>query len=104
MLEPPVIGPHREGLETPLGLLSPVELRILCLVSQNKTSKSIAQELHASYRTVQNHRFRMCRKLGLAGYNELFRFALEHKSALQLFPPATSADATSPLWTNTHAK
>ncbi len=75
-----------EVTETLLGQLTPVEFRILDFVSQNRTSKSIAQEMHASHRTIQNHRLRMCRKLGLAGYNGLFRFALEHRSAIQLFP------------------
>jgi len=74
--------PAIEPPESMLRCLTPLELRILNLVAQNRTSKSIARELHASHRTIQNHRLRMCRKLDLAGYNGLFRFALEHKSAI----------------------
>jgi len=68
--------------EAILQKLSPAEHRILKLIAQNKTSKEIALELHISFRTVQNHRAHMCEKLGLEGYNRLFRFALECESAL----------------------
>jgi DNA-binding CsgD family transcriptional regulator len=95
MSDPAAMAPQCQASETPQRLLSPVELRILHLVSQNRTSKSIALELHVSFRTVQNHRLRICRKLGLTGYNELLRFALEHKSSIRFFPPAQAAD--SPL-------
>jgi DNA-binding CsgD family transcriptional regulator len=98
------IAPDQQGPETLLRLLTPVELHILILVSLNWTSKSIAQELHASYRTVQNHRLRMCRKLGLAGYNRLFQFSLEHKSTLQFFPPSVPDAPALHLSTSTPPK
>lgn len=54
------------------------ELTILKLVSQNKTSKEIADILYISYRTVQNHRQNICYKLGLKGRNKLYKFATFH--------------------------
>lgn len=65
-----------------LKLLTPMELRILKLISENKTSKEIGEELHISFRTVQNHRAHICEKLGIEGYNALLQFAIEHKHIL----------------------
>jgi len=62
--------------------LSAAERRVLRLVSQHKTSREIAEILHLSPRTVQNHRANMCRKLGLEGSQALLKFALEHQDAL----------------------
>lgn len=58
------------------------ERRVLKLLSENKTSKEIAQELNLSFRTVQNHRGKICLKLGLKGANMLLQFAIENKSAI----------------------
>jgi DNA-binding NarL/FixJ family response regulator len=62
--------------------LTPTELKILRLISENKTSKEIAAMLFVSYRTIQNHRTNICTKLNLEGHNRLLQFALEHKSLL----------------------
>jgi DNA-binding NarL/FixJ family response regulator len=62
--------------------LTPTELRILKLIAQNQSSKLIAAKLFISYRTVENHRYSICRKLGLHGNNALVTFALEHRSEL----------------------
>lgn len=63
-------------------LLTPMELRVLKLISENKTSKEIADDLHVSFRTVQNHRTNICAKLGLEGHNKLLLFAIANKSHL----------------------
>lgn len=69
--------------ETPrLADLTPTERRILGMVAEGQSSKSIAQELFIHYRTVENHRTNICQKLGLQGHNALFKFALEHKAEL----------------------
>ena len=60
--------------------LSPAEKRVLKLISENKTSKELADKLSVSFRTVQNHRVHICRKLGLEGMNALLQFAIENKS------------------------
>jgi DNA-binding NarL/FixJ family response regulator len=62
--------------------LTPAELRILQLIGQGKSSKEIGSDLSIHYRTVENHRTNICRKLNLEGANALLRFALQHKSAL----------------------
>jgi len=62
--------------------LTPTERRILNMVAEGKSSKSIAEELFIHYRTVENHRTNICQKLGLQGHNALFRFALQHKLEL----------------------
>jgi DNA-binding NarL/FixJ family response regulator len=65
-----------------LGALTTTERRILAMVAEGKSSKSIAEELFIHYRTVENHRTNICQKLGLQGHNALFRFALQHKLEL----------------------
>jgi DNA-binding NarL/FixJ family response regulator len=62
--------------------LTPTERRILGMVAEGKSSKSIAEELFVHYRTVENHRTNICQKLGLQGHNALFKFALQHKAEL----------------------
>jgi DNA-binding NarL/FixJ family response regulator len=64
--------------------LTPAELRIMRLIAQGKTSKEIGAELSIHYRTVENHRTSMCRKLELdgEGANALLRFALQNKNLL----------------------
>jgi DNA-binding NarL/FixJ family response regulator len=59
--------------------LTPSELRVLKLISENRTSKEIAAQLFISYRTVENHRTNICQKLGIHGSNALIKFALEHR-------------------------
>ncbi len=76
-------GDSRGGREAnPLENLSRTERRVLRLIAENKTSREIADELHVSFRTVQNHRAHMCEKLRLEGFNRLLQFALEHRSLL----------------------
>ncbi len=64
--------------------LTPTELRIMRLIASGKTSKEIGAELSIHYRTVENHRTSMCRKLELEGEgaNALLRFALQNKNLL----------------------
>jgi DNA-binding NarL/FixJ family response regulator len=64
--------------------LTPTERRIMQLIANGKTSKEIGTELSIHYRTVENHRTNICRKLDLdgEGANALLRFALQTKSSL----------------------
>jgi DNA-binding NarL/FixJ family response regulator len=65
--------------QTPLlSDLTPTELRILKMIAEYKTSKEIAEELFISYRTVENHRTNICRKLDLHGSNALLKFAIKN--------------------------
>lgn len=63
--------------------LTQTEIKILKLISENKTSKDIADELFISYKTVESHRSNISRKLVLQGSLSLIRFALENKSLLK---------------------
>lgn len=60
--------------------LTPAEQRVMRLLAEGRSSKEIGEALEISYRTVENHRTRICRKLGLEGANALLRFAIQHKS------------------------
>lgn len=62
--------------------LSPSELRVLRLIAEYKSTEQIALELYISPKTVENHRLRICHKLGLSGHNALLRWAIEHRSLL----------------------
>jgi len=64
--------------------LTSTERRIMQLIAKGKTSKEIGAELSIHYRTVENHRTNMSRKLALEGEgaNALLRFALQNKNAL----------------------
>lgn len=59
------------------------ERRILMLISEGLSSKEIGNELSIHYRTVENHRTNICRKLNIEGANALLRFAVQHKEALK---------------------
>jgi two-component system, NarL family, response regulator NreC len=52
------------------------EVNVLRLISLGHTSVEIARKLHLSPRTVETHRARIHRKLGLATRAELVRYAL----------------------------
>lgn len=64
--------------------LTPTERRIMQLIANGRTSKEIGAELSIHYRTVENHRTNICRKLELEGEgaNALLRFALQNKNIL----------------------
>ncbi len=65
-----------------LARLTPSELRVIKLVSANKTSRQIARHLFISPRSVESHRASICEKLGLQGSHALLRFALERRDEL----------------------
>ncbi|MBI5216729.1 MAG: response regulator transcription factor [Ignavibacteriae bacterium] len=58
------------------------EKNILRLIAESKTSKEIADELHISYRTVENHRTNICAKLNIHGSHALLKFAFDNKHLL----------------------
>ncbi len=80
LLHPPEAAPK----DTLTAHLTPTERRIMRLIADGKSSKEIGAELSIHYRTVENHRTNMCRKLNLEGEgaNALLRFALQNKSLL----------------------
>jgi DNA-binding NarL/FixJ family response regulator len=62
--------------------LTASERRILQLIAEGLSSKEIGNELSIHYRTVENHRTNICRKLKIEGANSLLRFAVQHKGKL----------------------
>ena len=58
------------------------EKKILKFISENKTSKEIADILFISYRTIENHRANISGKLNLKGSHGLVKFAIENKALL----------------------
>lgn len=56
--------------------LTPRETEVLRLIALGHTSVAIARQLHVSARTVETHRARIHRKLGLATRAEMVRVAL----------------------------
>ncbi|NUN09293.1 MAG: response regulator transcription factor [Ignavibacteriaceae bacterium] len=75
-------APDSGILSSSLSALTLTERKILKYVALNKTTKEIAAELFISYRTVENHRNNICKKLNLSGGNALLRFALDNKEKL----------------------
>jgi two-component system, NarL family, response regulator DegU len=64
-----------------INLLTATELKVLRLISAQKTTLEIAEELFISRRTVDNHRYNICKKLNIRGVNSLLKFAISNKTA-----------------------
>jgi DNA-binding NarL/FixJ family response regulator len=62
--------------------LTKTERLILRLVSQEKTTKEIAERLFISAKTVENHRANISKKLNLHGSHSLIKFAINNKTIL----------------------
>jgi len=62
--------------------LTATEKKILKFISENKTSREIANVLFLSPRTIENHRANISNKLNLKGSHSLVKFAIENKSLL----------------------
>jgi DNA-binding NarL/FixJ family response regulator len=77
-------GSSNAPTDDPLtGDLTQSERRILKMIAEGLSSKEIGSELSIHYRTVENHRTNICRKLKIEGANALLRFAVQHKEALK---------------------
>jgi two-component system response regulator NreC len=63
----------------PADKLTPREREVLRLIALGHTSLEIAHKLELSPRTIETHRARIHRKLGLATRAELVRYALQHE-------------------------
>lgn len=59
-------------------ILSRRELQILSLVAEGLSSPDIAKKLELSYRTAENHRYNIMKKLDLGSVPELVTFAIKH--------------------------
>lgn len=72
----------KQRLIDSLKALSQAELKTLKLVSQNKTSKEIAELLFLSEKTIENYRSRICQKLELPPRNNSLVIWINENKAL----------------------
>ena len=67
-----------------INMLTDAEKKVLRYISDNKSTNEIAERLFLSGKTVQNHRFSICRKMELEGVNSLLSFSLQNKYIIDL--------------------
>lgn len=85
---PRPVGPHRTEL-------TPRQHQIVTLIAQGKTNVEIGAELSLSPRSVETHRYRLIRQLGLSNSAELVAwFAFGTESV----PAATAPPAQNPSY------
>ncbi len=77
LLHQPVTTELRRG--SPAFTLTPREVDVLRLLARGNTNRQIADVLHLSVRTVENHRANLMGKLGLVSRVELVSYAEEHR-------------------------
>ena len=75
-------SPSGAGPALDTTILTPTEKKILRLIADGLSSKEIGEQVSIHYRTVENHRTNICRKLNIEGANALARFALQHRASL----------------------
>jgi DNA-binding NarL/FixJ family response regulator len=59
--------------------LSPRRQQVLQMIAEGRSTKEIAQSLRISPRTVEFHRYRVMRSLGLHTIAELVQYAIKHR-------------------------
>jgi DNA-binding NarL/FixJ family response regulator len=64
------------GHEDPYNKLTTRERQVLQLIAEGKTNRSIAEELGLAVKTVDTHRSRLMRKLGIHDQTSLVKYAL----------------------------
>lgn len=62
--------------------LTETENKVLRLIAEGYTTAEIAERLHISLKTVENHRTHISQKLNLKGTHSLVKFAIANKSLL----------------------
>ncbi len=67
---------RRQDEAEPAASLSPREIEIITLIAEGKSSKEIAALLFLSFRTIQNHRAKIMKKLNLKKNTDLVRYAI----------------------------
>ncbi len=63
--------------------LSQSEKNIVYLIAKNYNSKEIANMLFISPKTVENHRWNICRKLDISGKNALVKWVAENRKWIE---------------------
>jgi two-component system, NarL family, response regulator NreC len=75
----PLLASKLDGAKVATDRLTPREREVLRLIALGHTSVEIARNLGLSPRTIETHRARIHRKLGLDTRAELVRYALRHE-------------------------
>lgn len=90
-ISPHIIGFYNNRIEGKyhdiirlINCLTGAEKKVLKLIASNKSSIEIAEELFVTSKTVQNHRFNICKKIELEGVNSLLSFSLQNKYIIDL--------------------
>jgi DNA-binding NarL/FixJ family response regulator len=65
------------GTGSPVDALSDRELEVLQLLGKGHSTKSIADTLHLSVKTIETHRAHIKEKLGFYDSEEMVRFAID---------------------------
>jgi DNA-binding NarL/FixJ family response regulator len=65
------------GSQSPLDRLSDRELEVLMMLGKGHNTKSIAQELNLSVKTIETHRAHIKEKLAFTDASEMVRFAID---------------------------
>lgn len=60
------------------GRLTPREREIVQLLAEGKSNKEVADRLNITVKTAETHRANIMRKLGLASFSDLVRYAIRH--------------------------
>lgn len=71
-----IFSNRRANTTEPVEALSDRQFEIFQMIGQGKATRSIAEELHVSVKTVDAHRANIKEKLGLRTGNELVRYAV----------------------------
>jgi DNA-binding NarL/FixJ family response regulator len=77
---------QRHHAAEPAAPLSAREIEIIKLIAEGKSSKEIAEILFLSFRTIQNHRTKIMRKLNLKKNTDLVRYAIREGYTLTPTP------------------
>jgi len=72
------IEQSKAGPMDPHETLTPRQREVLQLVAEGKTNAGIAERLHISPRTIENHRSALIHKLGFQNHAELILYAIRH--------------------------
>ena len=67
---------QRQGEAEEAEPLTPREIEIIKMIAEGKSSKEIAEILFLSFRTIQNHRSKIMRKLNLKKNTDLVKYAI----------------------------
>lgn len=71
-----------ETLDLLLSKLTKSEIRVLKHIAEGKTTVQIAEDLFNSVKTIENHRYNICKKMKIEGNNKLTYFAIENRLQL----------------------